>query len=284
MSDWRLLLGFISIGIGVGFIFYALGPSFIEFLRKYQRQRIARDVAKSEEMFLFLNPKKLTLIYTFTLLIFGAIGFFILGLWGMIGGVIVGVIVPSLGINIYRTRRIHKFNYQILDTLMILSTSLRGGLSIIQALETVIEEMPPPTRDEIGLLVREVKVGVSLEEAFLHLLRRMPSEELELVVSAILVARETGGDLTKVLARLINTIRDRINLKETVKTLTLQGRLQGLIMSIIPIGFVIWVLRMNPHHFDIMFQTQLGRFLLILCVILQVVALILIKIFSTVRI
>jgi len=284
MSDWRLLLGFISIGIGVGFIFYALGPSFIEFLRKYQRQRIARDVAKSEEMFLFLNPKKLTLIYTFTLLIFGAIGFFILGLWGMIGGVIVGVIVPSLGINIYRTRRIHKFNSQILDTLMILSTSLRGGLSIIQALETVIEEMPPPTRDEIGLLVREVKVGVSLEEAFLHLLRRMPSEELELVVSAILVARETGGDLTKVLARLINTIRDRINLKETVKTLTLQGRLQGLIMSIIPIGFVIWVLRMNPHHFDIMFQTQLGRFLLILCVILQVVALILIKIFSTVRI
>ena len=284
MSDWRLLLGFISIGIGVGFIFYALGPSFIEFLRKYQRQRIARDVAKSEEMFLFLNPKKLTLIYTFTLLIFGAIGFFILGLWGMIGGIIVGVIVPSLGINIYRTRRIHKFNSQILDTLMILSTSLRGGLSIIQALETVIEEMPPPTRDEIGLLVREVKVGVSLEEAFLHLLRRMPSEELELVVSAILVARETGGDLTKVLARLINTIRDRINLKETVKTLTLQGRLQGLIMSIIPIGFVIWVLRMNPHHFDIMFQTQLGRFLLILCVILQVVALILIKIFSTVRI
>jgi len=132
--------------------------------------------------------------------------------------------------------------------------------------------------------VREVKVGISLEEALIHLNKRMPSEELDLIVSAILVGRETGGDLTKVFSRLVTTIRDRAALKENVKTLTLQGRLQGIIMSLIPIVFAVIVYKMNPHHFDIMFSDDLGRILLGVAVVLQIVGVILLKIFSKVDI
>ena len=96
----------------------------------------------------------------------------------------------------------------------------------------------------------------------------MGIEELNLVVSSILVARETGGDLTKVFSRLVTTIRDNRKLKDNIKTLTLQGRLQAVIMSFLPFLFVAWVLTVDKNHFDIMLQSDIGRFLLILAVIL----------------
>jgi tight adherence protein B len=112
----------------------------------------------------------------------------------------------------------------------------------------------------------------------------MRIEELELMINSILVARTTGGDLPKVFSRLAITIRDKHKLKEKIKTLTLQGRLQGVIMSVLPIFFAWWVLTFNREHFDIMFQTQQGRILLFLAIILQIVGMFLIHKFSIIRI
>ena len=104
------------------------------------------------------------------------------------------------------------------------------------------------------------------------------------MVNSILVARETGGDLTKVFSRLSVTIRDNRKLKDSVKTLTLQGRLQGMIMSVLPILFISWVLTFNRQHFDIMLNSQIGRMLLFAALFLQVAGMILIRKFSTIKV
>jgi tight adherence protein B len=197
---------------------------------------------------------------------------------------VAGLALPTLVLRIMETRRNSLFQRQLVDGLMILSSSLKAGLSLLQALEVLVEEMPAPISEEFGLIVRENKMGVALEQSLLRLNQRMKIEELGLLINAILVARETGGDLTRVFNRLAVTIRDNRKLRESIQTLTMQGRLQGWIMSLLPIVFVAWVYNFNRHHFEIMFNTPTGRFLLLLALALQLVGIFLIKKFSTVRV
>ena len=127
-------------------------------------------------------------------------------------------------------------------------------------------------------------MGVSMDESLRRLYDRMKIEELGFLVSSLLVAREAGGDLTKVLSRLATTIRDNSKLKEKVKTLTLQGRMQGIIMSVLPILFIGWVITFNRNHFDVMLNSDTGRLLLIVAAVLQIVGMILIYRFSKIKI
>ena len=247
-----------------------------------REQAIARETDKS---FYDKGPERIMRLQFILPLILGILAFiFSQSFLIAIFGVVFGLFVPSLLLKIRAGQRRNKFNNQILDAIMVLSSSLKGGLSLLQALEVLAEEMPVPMSQEIGLVVRENKMGVSLEDCLVHLNKRMDMEELRLVVNSILVARETGGDLTKVLARLSITIRDNRKLKDSIKTLTLQGRLQGIIMSALPFLFVWWVLMFNRKHFDIMLNSQQGRVLLIVAVVLQLVGMILIKKFSTIKV
>jgi tight adherence protein B len=144
--------------------------------------------------------------------------------------------------------------------------------------------MPAPISQEFGLVVRENRMGIPLEECLSRLNKRMNIDELGLIIYALLVARETGGELPKVFSRLAITIRDNRKLKESIKTLTMQGRLQGMIMSFLPIVFAFWVLSVNKHHFDIMLNSDIGRMLLVGAVVLQIVGMFLVKKFSAINI
>jgi tight adherence protein B len=212
-------------------------------------------------------------------------GMFVLkSLLGAVVGFFLGLFIPHVVVRIMETRRKNKFASQLVDGIMVLSSSLKAGLSLLQSLEVLVEEMPPPISQELGLVVRENKMGVVLEDSLKSLNKRMGIEELELLVNALLVARETGGDLIKVFSRLTITIRDRQKLREKIKTLTLQGRLQGILMSALPFVFVAYVTTVNRSHFDIMLQTDNGRFLLILAVVLQAIGMFLIRKFSRIKI
>jgi tight adherence protein B len=191
-----------------------------------------------------------------------------------------GLFLPTFIINTMKAQRKQRMQSQLVDALMILSSSLKGGLSLLQAIEVLVEESNPPLSQEFGLVLRENKMGVSLEESLKRLNERVEIEEVRLLTNSILVSRETGGDLTKVLSRLSTTIRDNRKLKDTIRTLTLQGRLQGFIMSVLPFFFVTAVISFNRNHFDIMFESEEGRTLIFLAVGMQAVGLILIQRFS----
>lgn len=283
-----LLLLFIAALIisSVLLITIATAPKAEDKLRTWQAQKEKVVEKELDNLFYYdKNPKRIIKLYFILPPIFAVVGYILAGnIIFAFAGLFIGLLIPNLILKVRNARRRQKFSHQILDAIMILSSALKGGLSLLQSLEVVVEEMPAPMGQEIGLIVRENKMGITLEESLKRLDKRMKMEDLSLVVNAILVARETGGDLTKVFSRLTTTIRDNRKLKENIKTLTLQGKLQGIIMSFLPIVFVWWVVMHNRQHFDIMFQSEIGKMLLILAVILQLVGMFLIKKFSTIRI
>lgn len=280
-----LLIIILLICCSIGMITLSLFPMLIESLQTWRVRKEKTLEKQLDKLFYEKSPKQIIRLYFILPPITGIMGFLFFKSPIFIAvGALLGLFIPNLILKIRDARRRQKFNNQLLDAIMILSSSLKGGLSLLQALEVLVEEMPSPMSQEVGLVVRENKMGVTLEDSLRRLSNRMDMEELELVVNSILVARETGGDLTKVFSRLATTIRDRRKLTDSIKTLTLQGRMQGMIMSVLPILFITWVMTFNRHHFDIMLNSQTGRGLLILAAVLQVVGMVLIRKFSTIRV
>lgn len=260
-------------------------PILAQKLQSWRAKKEKMVEKKLDEMFSYnRSPKEIAMLYYILPPLLGILGLALSGsIIFLFAGAIIGLAIPNLILKIRDAQRRHKFNNQILDAIMILSSALKGGLSLLQAFEVLAEEMPVPMNQEIGLLLRENKMGIPLEKSLHNLKERMKMEELTLVVNSILVAREAGGDLTKVFTRLSVTIRDNRKLKDSIKTLTLQGRLQGIIMSILPFGFIAWVLVFNRQHFDIMLNTQTGRILLFVAAGLQIVGMFLIHKFSIIK-
>jgi tight adherence protein B len=254
----------------------------MKFLHTQKEQNMAREM---DNMFYDKQSENTTKLYFFMPIILAVVGFILSKnfLFAIVGGAI-GLSIPTLMLKMRVAKRKAKFSYQLLDAINLLSSSLKGGLSLLQALEVVVEEMPAPISQELGLVVRENKMGITLEESLNRLYKRMSLEDLRLVINSVLVARETGGDLTKVFSRLSVTIRDNRKLQENIKTLTMQGKMQAVIMSVLPFLFVGWVITVNKHHFDVMLNNDMGRMLLILAVVLQVGGMFLIQKFSVIKI
>lgn len=254
-------------------------------IKAWQEKKEKKLTNQLDKLYLDKAPKEILRFYLILPLVFGTISFLLFrSFLFIVIGALIGLFIPNFILKIKDTQRRYKFNEQIPDMIGILNSSLKGGLSLQQALEIVVEESSFPMSQEIGLLIRQVKMGVPLEEALNRLSSRMNTGDWTLVVNSILVAKETGGDLTRVLNRLITTIRDNRKLKDNIKTLTLQGRLQGIIMSCLPFVFVWWVSTFNRSHFDIMLNSDIGRMLLFAAVILQIIGMVLIRKFSTIKI
>jgi len=183
--------------------------------------------------------------------------------FGVVLGIIGGLIFPGIYIKTLVGQNRKKFENQLIDSLMIMSSSFRGGLSLIQAMEAVVEEMPDPINQEFLTVLGENKMGVSLEEALNHLYYRMPSSALQQMITAILLARETGGNLPVIFQRIVHVIREHRRIRSQLETLTVQGKLQGIIMSLLPVAFAGMILTTNPTFFDYMLTSQTGRMLLI---------------------
>ncbi|MFC1754710.1 type II secretion system F family protein [Thermoproteota archaeon] len=262
-------------------------PGIYRRFSDWKLKQIDAQRRNLKDMMLFIDPKRLLLLNLVCpiacCVIFSIVGFkFGSVLIGMLVGLTIGLLIPGIVIKNMVSMRKNKFRVQISDGLMILSSCLKGGLSLLQAIEAVVEELPPPINQEFGLILRENKMGMSLEESFEKLNRRLPSEELNLLTTSILVARETGGDITQLFGTLINTIRAKAKITDSVATLSMQGKIQGVIMSLLPIGFTIMVYSTNPNYFDVMLSQPIGRMLLIYAVVSEIIGIFLIKAFSKV--
>lgn len=277
------LIVFSAVVLLVIFISEVIVPYFLGRYNTIQSKRATELSATLEDSFIFWEKKKMLLFYLFPF-IFSGLGLILLRhIIGLFIGFIIGFIMPKIIIGIAKQQRLKKFGGQLVDSMMIISSSLKAGLSFLQSIEVLCEEMPPPVSQEFGLILSENKLGISMELALKKLRKRIPTEEVNLIVTSILIARESGGNLPLVLSRLTDTIRDNLKLKEKISTLTLQGRMQGIIMVLLPIGFAYFVYKQNPGHFDVMLQTELGRKLLGLAIALQIIGMIMIKKISTMK-
>ncbi|RLC90855.1 MAG: secretion system protein F [Chloroflexi bacterium] len=169
-----------------------------------------------------------------------------------------GFFIPRWYIALVRRRRLRAFDDQLSDTINLIVNSLRAGYSILQAMEAVAEEMVPPISTEFGRVVREVQLGLTLEQALSNMLRRVPSDDLDMMVTAISVQREVGGNLAEVLDTISYTIRERIRIKGEIRALTAYGRGAGVMLSAIPVILAVLVYFINPEFMSLLFVHRCG--------------------------
>jgi tight adherence protein B len=163
-------------------------------------------------------------------------------------GVIAGFLAPRLYVRRLQRQRLTKFNDQLSDMLNLMVNGLRAGYSTMQAMEAVSKELPSPISDEFRRVVQEMQIGIPLETALDNLLRRIPSDDLDFVITAINVQREVGGNLSEILDTISFTIRERVRIKGEVRTLTAQVRTSGTVLSFIPFGLTIVLWFLNPDY------------------------------------
>ena len=142
-------------------------------------------------------------------------------------------------------RRREKFNLQLPEALATMSNALRAGFSISQAFDSVVEQGLPPMSEEFAILQQQLKIGMSFEDALESLSQRVGSDDLTLVTTAILISRKTGGNVTEIFDKISETIRGRQRIERKVKSLTAQGRMQGIVVSAMPafLGLVMTLIK-----------------------------------------
>ena len=182
-----------------------------------------------------------------------------------------GWLVPGFYIRYRRRRRRRAFERQLGDTLLLLASSLRAGHSLTQAIETVSRSMQPPVAAEFDRAVREIALGLSVEEALFNILARIPSRDFELFVTAVAIQYRSGGNLAEVLERIAETIAERVALKGEISTLTAQARASGFIISVLPLAVVVLLVVLAPAYFDPMVHSGIGIVLLAIAAVLILV-------------
>lgn len=234
----------------------------------FQRQ-IAADLARAD------LPVTVSEFLTATLLttLLGAlVGFFISGenLFVALLLGIVGFVAPRIYVRYLQGKRLEAFEDGLPNTLVLLANSLRSGYGWGQAIETVAKEAAPPISTEFGRVNREIALGLSSEDALNNLLRRNPSLDLELVIMAINVNRQVGGNLSEILDQIASTIRDRVRLEEEIRTLTAQQRFTASVLTFLPplVGVVIFII--NSGYVALLWETTCGIVMLISAVIMLV--------------
>lgn len=245
-------------------------------VERYQQTKIDKAAEALDDIFMDVEPKWLKLAYGVTPVGVGVVTYVLWNHFLFAGcGAVAGLILPDLYLRASRAIRKQRFRGQLVDVLLVLSSSLRAGLSLTQAIEVVALEMSPPASQEFGRVIKAYRVGRTLEEALQRLNERMASEELNLMTTALLVARETGGDVTRLISQVITTIREKKKLSEQIQTLTMQGKLQAYVMSSLPVAFALMVRTFNPSYYDVLLRDAMGQMLLILAAALWAVGMVL---------
>lgn len=165
-----------------------------------------------------------------------------------LGGVVMGFFLPRIYIGLLKSKRLRMFNDQLGDTITLMASGLKAGYSPIQALESVGKEMPAPVSEEFQRVVQEMGLGIPSERAYNNLLKRVPSDDLELMVTAINIQAEVGGNLAEILEVISFVIRERVRIAGEVKTLTAQGIISGYVISLLPIILGLVLFAMNPEY------------------------------------
>src|SRR6266508_1376133 len=169
-------------------------------------------------------------------------------------GAVIGFFIPRFYVKRQQTVRLNKFNDQLGDMLNLMVNGLRAGYSTMQAMEAISRELPVPISDEFHRVVQEMQIGITMEKALDNLLRRIPSEDLDFVITAINVQREVGGNLSEILDNISFTIRERVRIKGEIRVMTAQVRTSGIVLSLIPVFLTLALWFISPDYIGSFFD------------------------------
>ena len=209
--------------------------------------QLGKELAQAD---LKLKPGEFVALMVICAFAMAILGWFIGSQSILIGlvGAIVGLFLPRIYVKSQKKKRLTKFNDQLGDMLGLMVNGLRAGYSVMQAMESVSKELPSPISDEFRRVVQEIQLGVTTEKALDNLLRRIPSDDLDLVITAMNVQREVGGNLAEILDTISHTIRERIRIKGEIRVLTAQMDTSATLLSVLPVGVIFVLYLINREY------------------------------------
>ncbi len=179
-----------------------------------------------------------------------------------IAGIPLGFLATGFWLKRKKTSRLHKMESQLVELLQMLSSGLRAGFGLLQALEAASEQTPAPLQLEIRRTLRDTAMGASVEQALTSLNERVGSPDFDIVITAILIQRSVGGNLAEILDNVAHTMRERERIKGEIRTLTSQQRMTGYVIGGIPIGLLLIFMTISPEFTSLLFTDKLGRMML----------------------
>jgi tight adherence protein B len=262
----------------VGFVFYLLYKPAEAAMKANVFKQKGHVAHELEEMFIFISVEGLQKLKWSLAAVVAGVGLLLTWEAKPPIPIVVGLALgagaywgPELFIIFLRRRRRAAFSEQLVDGLVLMSNGLRSGFTLQQAIDMLIEEMPAPISQEFELIRREYRVGVDLDVALRNCVNRTKDGDLDLVVTAIQITRQLGGNLAEVFDRIVAMVRERKILAGKADALTSEGKMQATVVGLLPYGFMFAMAKVNPDLMQIMWTTLPGFACLVLVVALDVI-------------
>ncbi|MGE8497162.1 MAG: type II secretion system F family protein [Pseudomonas sp.] len=271
MNDILLLACLAALGGAVGIAALLLADRVTDFFTFYRRQFSRNAEIEMADMFIFANGKQLFIL---NLMLLVLVPLFLHSLFQIliltIGGTLVALFVPRLILKQMNKTRLKKFEEQLPDAFMMLSSSLQSGASLTMALENVVQQSPAPLSQEFGLLIKNIRLGVTLEDALLKLEKRIPMPSFIMASSAIRISREVGGNLVETINTMAAMLRRKRVMEGKIDSLTAQGRAQGTFMALLPVFLAGILSAIEPEAMSQLYTTRNGLMVLTVMIVMEI--------------
>lgn len=258
------------VGLAVLIVFWMLFALVNQTMRGYEEGYGEAVKGQLQGMFMFIPPQQLLTFKLTSALVGWGLGMVITLSAGLIISFIVGMVfsfpfyfAPDKVLAYMYTKRLERFNDQLVDGLLTLSNALRSGLNFSQGLGILVEEMPNPLSQEFNVVLQEIKLGVLTDEALDNLARRVPDDDLGILVTAVTIVRSIGGNLAEVFDNIAHVIRERKRIEGKIKAITAQGKLQALIMAAMPLVIALALHFIDPATLRYLYTTLPGIIIIV---------------------
>ncbi|MGE6792258.1 tight adherence protein B [Pseudomonas guineae] len=271
MSELLLLGCLAALGAMVGIAAVLLGDRISDYFSFYKRQFSRNAEIEMADMFIFANGRQLFIV---SLMLMVLVPLLLHALFQIVvltvGGAVVAVFIPRMIFKHLNKKRLAKFEEQLPDAFMLLSGSLQSGASLSMALENVVQQSPAPLSQEFGLLIKNIRLGVTLEDALLQLEKRIPTPSFTMASSAIRISREVGGNLVETINSMAAMLRRKRVMEGKIDSLTAQGRAQGIFMAMLPVFLAGILSAIEPEAMSQLYTTRNGLMVLCVMVVMEV--------------
>jgi len=259
------------------------GDAFKDFANTYKSRFTNSANVELDDMFIFMDTSKLFLINLLAMVFIPMAVQMLFQIWLLTGIVFaVLVVVPGIIWSKMRKKRMSTFEHQLPDAFMMLSSSLSAGASLKVALEDMVKQSPAPLSQEFGLLIKRMRLGVTLEDALLEMEKRIPMQSFVMASSAVRISREVGGNLVETIKSMADTLRRKKTMEGKVESLTAQGKTQGSFMAALPILLAVMLSFLEPDAMRQLYTTREGLMVLVVMVIMQVMGFVFIRKITTI--
>lgn len=268
--EWWAVLTLSASFVAVVMLAYAIVAYLSKGWKSYEEKYVAGATRTLDAMYLTMTPQQVLYLSLLSTLVIGIIvGVSTMNLVLAILFGAAAFVTPTVVIKVLKWRRDKKFGVQLVDALVSMGNALRAGHSLPSALELIAREADNPMGQEMRLLCQEMRLGVTMEDALAHLYQRMPGEDLDILITSILISREVGGNLAEVFDNIADTIRDRHRIQGKIASLTAQGKLQGIIVGMLPVMIFVALNAWSPELVKPMYQHWLGIGLIALAAVME---------------